>query len=304
MTPPDDPRTGAFFDFSDRAKLRVTGADRLRFLNGQLTNDVRKAGVARTIEACALNAKGRITAHLFVSGTTDAFYLDADREQRETLLARLERYLIADDVRIEDVSEEFAIFHCGGANPPCLAQVVRSVESDRFAFAGWDIWLEAARSNSAREDLAARFAPCDMSRADTLRIERGIPRWGAELNDEIIPQEANLEARCIDYMKGCYIGQEVISRMKMSGQTNKRLCGLSSADGGALSRGMQLQAAPDEPKSVGWITSATFSERCNRHIALGYVKRGHNLIGTTLFGQRTDGNSSLSRVEVVDLPFI
>src|SRR4029434_1331287 len=110
----------------------------------------------------------------------------------------------------------------------------------------------------------------------------GIPRWGCELTEEIIPIEANLEERTIDYEKGCYIGQEVISRIKMSGQTNKRLCGLISLEDVPLQPTMKLAAPSTEEKEVGWITSATHSQRIGKEIALGYVKRGFNSVGAKL----------------------
>ena len=104
MTAQPDRRDRAFFDLSTRVKLRVSGADRLRFLNGQLTNDVRKATDTKAIEACVLNAKGKIEAHLFFHTAGDAFLLDANLSLQQTLQARLERYIIADDVQVEDVT--------------------------------------------------------------------------------------------------------------------------------------------------------------------------------------------------------
>ena len=124
--------------------------------------------------------------------------------------------------------------------------------------------------------------------AERWRIEQGVPRWGRELTPEIIPLEANLEEDTIDYAKGCYIGQEVISRMKKSGQTNKRLCGLISVEGTPLSSGMRLFAT-DDGKEVGQITSATRSDRLGKEIALGFVKRGSNEIGTRLSAHTADG---------------
>jgi len=138
---------------------------------------------------------------------------------------------------------------------------------------------------------------CDPAALETLRIESGIPRWGRELTGDIIPLEANLEGRCIDYGKGCYIGQEVISRMKMSGQTNKRLCGVVAVDGSALEAATRLHAAGDE-REVGWITSAAFSPQLKKNVALGFVKRGFNEPKTRL--QTSTGIG----VEVVALPFI
>ncbi len=95
-----------FFDLSPRVKLRVTGADCVRFLNGQITNDIRKASGTTAIEACVLNAKGKMDAHLFIHQENESFLIDADRGLRPVLQSRLDRYVIADDVTIEDVTSD------------------------------------------------------------------------------------------------------------------------------------------------------------------------------------------------------
>jgi folate-binding protein YgfZ len=141
------------------------------------------------------------------------------------------------------------------------------------------------------------FAFCDDACAEVFRIERGIPRWGRELTNEIIPVEANLEESSIDYAKGCYIGQEVVSRMKMSGQRNKSLCGLVSLSGAALESGAHLTSESDPAKDVGWITSATKSARLGKEIGLGFVKRGYNDAGNNL-------SAAGIPVAVVELPFV
>jgi len=139
-----------------------------------------------------------------------------------------------------------------------------------------------------------------------MRIEQGIPRWGRELTEEVIPIEANLEERTIDYDKGCYIGQEVISRMKMSGQTNKRLCGLVSLQDFPLHADMKLAATSAKGKEAGWITSAARSDRIAKEIALGYVKRGFNNPGGKLDAlvPENSGAAAAIPVEVVPLPFL
>ena len=109
-----------FLDLSARAKLRVTGVDRFRFLNGQITNDLRKANETVAIEACVLNAKGKLNAQIFIAALGEAFLIDAEPELREMLRARLERYVIADDVQIEDVTDEFSLFHVFTEEPPAL----------------------------------------------------------------------------------------------------------------------------------------------------------------------------------------
>jgi folate-binding protein YgfZ len=143
------------------------------------------------------------------------------------------------------------------------------------------------------------FVFCDEECAEVFRIERGIPRWSRELTDQIIPTEANLEATSIDYSKGCYIGQEVISRIKMSGQTNKRLCGLISPSDAPLRAEMRLVSAGDDQKEIGWITSAARSPRLQKEIALGYVKRGFNALGSRLFAL-----PDRVEIEIVALPFL
>jgi folate-binding protein YgfZ len=288
----------AFFDLSTRVKLRVRGADRVRFLNGQITNDIRKATEPIAVEACVLNAKGKMDAHLFVHAEGHLFLIDADSALQPTLKTRLERFIIADDVEIEEVITRLSILHVVGADPPQISTPVRVVSANRFGTLGRDIWCESSQRDQIVAELAKNFRYCDENCAERLRIEEGIPRWGLELTGDIIPVEANLEQRCIDYEKGCYIGQETISRMKMSGQRNKQLCGLISLTGSAFKPGMRLVAEP-ERKDVGWITSATRSG--DREIALAYIKRGYNLPGNKLHaGSGEDAHIS---TQVVHLPF-
>jgi folate-binding protein YgfZ len=295
--------TAPFFDLSGRAKFRITGSDRLRFLNGQVTNDVRKATESAAIEACVLSAKGRMNGHVFLSAARDCFLADADPELREVLLTRLERYVIADDVQIEDVTDQLSIFHVLSPTGPAAGDGWRVVSARRFTEPGWDVWIDAALLDVVARQLSSAFRFFDAASAEVFRVEEGIPRWGRELTEEIIPIEANLEARAIDYEKGCYIGQEVISRIKMSGQTNKRLCGLVSLRDAPLSTGMKLAATGEKSKEAGWTTSATRSRRLGKEIALGYVKRGFNSTGTRLDAIKPDDPSITARVEIVDLPF-
>src|SRR5438876_3266524 len=291
-----------FLDLSERAKFRITGTDRLRFLNGQITNDLRKASETSAIEACILNAKGKTDAHIFVSAAGESFLVDAAADLRETLKVRLERYVIADDVQIEEVTDQFLLFHLLSKQPPAL-EFGRIVSVHRFAEPGWDIWAEVAQHGGLLQELSLRWTLRDSDAAEVMRIEQGIPRWGRELTSEIIPIEANLEQRTIDYQKGCYIGQEVISRIKMSGQTNKRLCGLISLNNTPLQPGMKLVAPSASGREAGWITSGTRSRRLGKEIALGYVKRGFNNPATNLEALSLDPAGAIP-VEVVSLPFL
>jgi tRNA-modifying protein YgfZ len=297
-------KTCCLFNLSDRAKFRVSGSDRLRFLNGQITNDLRKATETAAIEACVLNAKGKIDGHVFICATPDAYLLDVDFDLRKTIPARLNRYIIADDVQVEDVSDEFDLLHLLDPERPNLPNEFQVIAARRFCNAGWDVWVKRVDANQARKSFSERWAMCDADSAETIRIQSGLPRWGRELTNEIIPIEANLEERCVDYLKGCYIGQEVISRIKMSGQTNKRLCGLVSLDGLALSPSMRLTT--EDGRDVGWVTSGDYNPQIQKHIGLGFVKRGFNASGTHLRATPTadPAATTAARVEVVRLPFV
>jgi folate-binding protein YgfZ len=173
----------------------------------------------------------------------------------------------------------------------------------RFAAPGWDIWSAPGCYDALRDQLSLTYVFIEPAAAEVMRIEQGLSRWGRELTDAIIPIEANLERRTIDYEKGCYIGQEVISRMKMSGQTNKRLCGLISLDNSPLQHGMKLAPSSNSGTEAGWITSATRSERLGKEIALGYMKRGFNNPGTSLAALLAGQPGSIP-VQVVSLPFL
>jgi tRNA-modifying protein YgfZ len=286
----------AFFDLSTRAKLRVTGADRIRFLNGQTTNDVRKAGPEATQESCILNSKGHLDAHVFLFATPNHIWIDSDQEMREQLQVRLDRYVIADDVTIEDVTDQFALFHALGELEPKIAGAKFCLRSRRLGSDGWDLWVESAEAGQTRSALANTYQLMDESEREVLRIENGIPRWGRELTPEIIPPEANLAARAIDYEKGCYIGQEVISRMKMSGQVRQRLCGLVSNN--SLIPEMELR---QEKKVVGRVTSAIFSAQSKVHIALAMIKRGYTGVSTALIASN---NETQANVRVIALPIL
>lgn len=334
-----------FFDLSDRAKLRVRGADRLRYLQGQLTNDVRRATQTETLYAGVLTAKGRLCADVYLravaaDGVKDggSFLLDADPTLRETLVARLERYLIADDVAIEDVTDNFALIHgfdgsgeegfetiAAATTPdetlPSSATLVRA-RANRFGRPGWDVFCAADTLGTLKDALRrAGWREGLAGEAETRRIAAGVPRWGAELDGDTLPPEAGLEATAISYDKGCYVGQETISRLKSLGHVNRhlrRLRTLSSAaattaGGPTLAAGMRLHELPPPPhaadavaapgREVGRVTSVASVAPWDAAggIALGYVRRGLEAPGTRLLAVQdptTERPASLPPAEI------
>jgi len=286
-----------FRDLSSGVRLRISGDDRIRFLNGQTTRDVRKANAKSVQESCVLNAKGHLDAHLFLFATTDAIWLSAEVELRKNLPERLERYVIADDVSIEDVTDQFALLHFVAETPPANFEYEVCLRADRLGTIGWDIWIPTERKQELLSSLVGQFDGMSDAEWETLRIEQGIPQWGRELTPDIIPPEANLASRAIDYEKGCYIGQEVISRMKMSGQVRQQLCGILLENDGELVSGMGLS---NNGKAAGRITSAIFSSRLNMPIALALIKRGLTEPGTKLVASI---EGATVNVHVANLPF-
>src|SRR6266550_4595856 len=174
---------GGFFDFSGRTKLRLTGNDRLRFLNGQITNDVRKVTESAAIEACVLNAKGKLNADIFLSDASDCFWVDADPDLRKALPARIERYIIADDVQIDDVTDRFSIFHVLSRAAPDVADCQRILSTRRFAETGWDIWADSKFHDASGpvSRSPVRVANCE---------DRDLETLGAELVDRVACRRA------------------------------------------------------------------------------------------------------------------
>ncbi|MBV8175042.1 MAG: aminomethyltransferase family protein [Verrucomicrobia bacterium] len=289
-------------DLSDRAKFRVTGKDRTRFLNGQLTNDIFELHPGSAIYACALTAKGKLCADLFVAATDENHYLDTESVLRESLTARLEKYIIADDVTLEDVTDQFGLFHLIDSNCPGASQSLEVFQnqSTRFGQPGFDIWFPVDQATSVLERL--HRDPIDAGALETLRIEQGIARWGTELSENVLPNEADLDKRAISYTKGCYLGQEVISRIKSLGHVNRHLRGLLPAGDTLVRVGDRLVDAAEAGKEVGFITSVGQSRSLGRPIALGYIRRGFDVPGSTLQVRRN--NTLIGSLQVCSLPFI
>ena len=301
----DFQRRGGVADLGDRVKLRLTGADRVRYLNGQVTADVRKLMPDRALPACVTTAKGRLCADVFLHATADALLVDADASLREILAPRFERYIIADDVLLEDVSEELRLIH---VFPAPGAPVATSVAfphrlARRFGRDGLDFLLPSADAAECLAALTALHATLGEPLRELLRIEAGVPRWGRDIGEDTLPPEAGLDLTHIDYHKGCYIGQEVISRLKSVGHVNRQLTGLLSTGDAPLAVGAQLYAAGDAAaRPIGTLTSAAWSFALEKPIALGYLKRGSPT--SDLIARHADSTGTGAIVAVHPLPFV
>jgi folate-binding protein YgfZ len=304
-------------NLSARTQLILTGPDRVRYLNGQVTSDVRKLGAGRmginqTQMACVTTAKGKLCADVCITAREDSLLVDAEPSLRETLAARLERYIVADDVTLADVTDEEVLWHyLAPAKPP--EGIGQIFAARRFGRDGWDLRLSRKDFAEAREKILAGQVILDETLAELIRIEAGVPRWGYELDENTLPPEAGLEATHIDYHKGCYIGQEVISRLKSVGHVNRQLIGFVAEDSAAsLEPGMSLfanpaqTAGPEETataaRTIGILTSTAYSFAFEKPIALGYLKRGSP--SGALFARRADATGPTAVVTVRELPIV
>jgi folate-binding protein YgfZ len=285
-------------DLGGRALFLLQGPDAERFLNGQTTHDARRATADAALPSLVTNAKGKVEAELHFSRHPfgEGFLLDAPSDLREALFLRLDRYLIADDAALGDVTAEYRLLHVLGPVPPLPPGVVRR-RADRFGVPGTDLLAPA----SAGFGLPGPALP--EATLEALRISRGLARWGTELGPglDVFPQEARLEDRAVDFHKGCYIGQEVISRIKSAGKVNRLLCALvaEAPDLRALRPGVPLFR---EEREVGAVTSVAWNEDLSRLTALAYVKRDASDPGTVL-GAGPDPEKRLStRLEIRKTP--
>ena len=305
-------------DLSSRSRLCLTGADGKRFLHGQVTNEVNKLNVCEGCYAALVTAKGKLVSDLNIYCLPEEILLDFEPGLTRRVTERLEKYIIADDVQVIDVAPHYGLISIQGPKAPetvtdlnwfgslpaARYQLVTAkaeggdlycANHPRGAVAGFDLFVPVAEvENVMRGAEAAGAIRCSPEALDMLRIEAGIPRFGVDMDETNLAPEA-IEATAISYAKGCYIGQEVISRIRAYGQVAKALRGLKLSTIGQ--RGDKLFAGDTE---VGYITSALASPTFNAIIGLGYVRREHNQIGTTLLLRNESGEGEGT---IVPLPF-
>lgn len=318
-------REGAgLFPMDDRGLLEVRGSDRVRWLDGMLTADVKalaKRGEGAGCLALLLTHRGAIVADLHVGLLGDSLWLECSRSEIGRIRAALEKRIIADDVVLVDRSEAHAVLGLEGARagellaralggaalpgPGDWAERTLSGSAVWIAAFGWSgeqayqlrIAPEAvgalrAGLASAADALGIACVAGDRALLELLRIEAGIPALGAELDEDVLPPEARLE-RAIAINKGCYVGQEIVARLRSRGQVNHLLVGLRLAAGPLPAVGTPLSVAG---RTTGEITSVAASPSQGA-IALAYVRREHAEPGTRV--ELPGGTAS-----VAALPFV
>jgi tRNA-modifying protein YgfZ len=244
-----------FFKLTERTLLAFSGPDASRYLNGQLSINIPQLAPLMARPACLLDAKGRLCAHLHLWRDADRFIIEAPTSRLEEIQARLERYIIADDVTLTLLPDS-PTYHVFGIPAP-----VGSLAINRLGIPGYDTPTTPVDLPEAN--------PADIER---LRITHGIPAWGLELTATTLPHEARLEDTSIDFDKGCYIGQEIVSRLKSVAHVNKRLLGFRGILPLPLPDNCTLHTSGSDAPA-GRLTSATQHFDMAQSVALGYLNR-------------------------------
>jgi folate-binding protein YgfZ len=252
------------FALSSRSLWRLNGPDALRYLNGQVTNDVTHLADGEGSYAAVCTAKGRMEGDLCIARHEAAFYLDAAPVLHESLGLRLEKYLVADDAVFEDIGDIWHLSHVFGPAQPPLPDDGFIIPRARYGIPGHDLWVPGSEPAVIGDLVEADVV-------ETLRLEHGIPAWDAELTPTTLPPEAGPRMlAAISYTKGCYVGQETIARLKSVGHVNRTLVFLRSESAAFPTPSAKLMQGDRE---VGLVSSGGFSPRLERGIALGYVQR-------------------------------
>lgn len=256
-------------ELSPPVLIEVRGPDALRYLNGQVTQDVRSVvSSGRSMPSCVTDAKGRLQFRVLIHPAADgAIRVSCDHDGAEGLFTRLDRYLIADDAELEDLSDGWSRVHVTGVSSPEVPAGGYAVAADRVGVPGWDVWYPAGLS----EEFPAHLPVWSSSEAESCRIMAGIPAWGSELEPGLLPPEAGLDRTDVSYSKGCYIGQEVISRIKSAGKVNRRLMRLRLDGKIPCLPGERL--VDEDGGEAGVITSVAPVPSGGERALLGYIRR-------------------------------
>ncbi len=307
-------------DRSDLGYLTASGGDAQRFLQGMVSNEVAALAPGQGTYALHLNTQGHIVADFYLLAMPDHFLLETARNRVDALRAGLERYIVADDVELADRSDQFAALSvegpaagrlltaAGAATLPGkefshvrvqLGAPVLVVRLSETGEEGYRLIFLVEYAQNIWDALTAQqqavaWKPVGHAALNILRTEAGLPWYGIDMDERTLPPEAGLEQRALSYTKGCYIGQEIIERIRSRGRVNRRLTGLWLSGESLPAAGTKLF---HNDKAVGTVTTAVHSPTLKRAIGLGYVRREHLEPGTRL---RVESGGT---VEVAELPF-
>lgn len=308
-------------DLSARGRVEVSGTEAVMFLNGLISNDVKTLADGAWMTAAFPDVKGRLVAFARVINREGKFLLDTEAATRDAIYKTLERFTFAGDFQLRDLAEELALVSVQGAR---ANEIIAKVFGDKAAQTtrgaawldaekqttiirdthtgedGFDIFInveDATRVQQSLIDAGAR--PVTDETLELLRIEAGIPRYGADMNAETVVLETGLDD-AVSYTKGCYIGQEIIARIHYRGHVARKLAGVLLDEVVEVPAGSKVMHAGDG-KEIGRTMSATVSPRLNRAIALSHIRYAYLADGTEA---KVVINEQEHMARVVALPFV
>jgi folate-binding protein YgfZ len=293
------------YEVKGRARIGLTGSDRVRWLNGMVTNNIRDLARGRGVYAFMLNPQGRILADFYVFHRGDRLLIDTDQSQVENILAAFDHYIIMDEVEVSNLTLESAAIGVGGPNS---REVLRAAGLElaglaplEFADAAWqqmsltvlrtdheaielfELWLAPADAPALSAALRkAGATPVGAAALESLRMASGIPRYGQDIRERDLPQETE-QMRALNFNKGCYVGQEIVERIRSRGNVHRKFTNFVVEGAAAIAAGDKIVVGkPGEgEKDVGEITSvATLRAQSGEQtVALGYIRREVGVTG-------------------------
>lgn len=278
--------SAAFIDLSDRGKIRVTGEDRARLLHAMSTNDIQHLAPGQGVYAFFLTAVGRILADAYIYNLGESLLLDTEPETASKLAEHLDKYIIADDAYLDNETAQWA---CIGVDGPKSSDIATEVgiplPPERNANAPWQdgfaahvpatgpegfrIFVPAASKTALIDKLASLSLPqAAASEARIVRMENGIPRYGDDISERYLVQETQ-QLQAVHSNKGCYLGQEIVERVRSRGQVHRVLMPLRIHTTVPSAPGTKLLAGSDPAAEI---TSAEFSPALGEVVAFAYVR--------------------------------
>ena len=309
-------------DLAGRGRFMISGSEAVMFLNGMITNDIKNLAVNSWMPAVFPNVQGRLLAVVRVLNLGGEFLIDTEAATHSTVLNLLSRFTMAGDFRVTDVSDQISSLSVQGRDVEnIVGSIIGSgaptvdrrtltaadfngarvtlIRATHTAEDGFDFFIEHEKADGLRSALIDAGAEAISSGVlEVLRIEAGIPRYGIDLDETTVVNEAGFED-AISYNKGCYVGQEIIVRIKHRGHVAKKLGGVVLGHDLAVEKDTKVLSL--DGHDAGRITSSAFSPSLDRRIALGYLKYDYLAAGTQL--KIPVGDHSVP-AKVVELPFV
>ena len=305
-------------DLSSSGRFYVNGSEAVSFLNGLITNDMKTLAENQWMAAAFPNVQGRLVASVRVVRFSDGFLITTEAITHPRVLETLNRFTLAGDFHVTDLTNATAMLSLQGKETLALGQTVfgeivttigakgaiqkdavKIIRASHTAEDGLDLLVDSDDAVPLWEALVGAGArPVGHEALEVLRIEAGVPRYGVDVDETTVVPEAGLDD-AISYTKGCYIGQEIVARIKYRGHVAKRLTGVVFEGRANVETGARIRSIDD--REIGRLTSVTYSPHLARTIALGYVKYDYLASGTAL---KVASGEAEFRAEIHELPFV